>query len=278
MAHYQIEENLSTTTNQKIVSWLISVVASAIILLMLWFVHISIPNPPFENKKGALILDFGMVEETSAGRPTDGGPSPTAPKLGGDPSQGPSNNQPQSGGVGPVVTSEAQSQSPSLPPIDPPSSDRPASDNPKIKVDFSKIGKRGGKGGEGDPNGVRNGIGSTGSGKGGNNGGVTGNYGDRVTGNKGGANFSAKFTKYSMSSDFDNPATDAYGKIIARVRVECNGTYRVVEWNVSGTTWNGSDDDMISTFNKFLKRSQFEKNGEGCGESALVTLDVKKTY
>jgi hypothetical protein len=244
----------------------------------LWFVHISIPNPPFENKKGALILDFGMVEETSAGRPTDGGPSPTAPKLGGDPSQGPSNNQPQSGGVGPVVTSEAQSQSPSLPPIDPPSSDRPASDNPKIKVDFSKIGKRGGKGGEGDPNGVRNGIGSTGSGKGGNNGGVTGNYGDRVTGNKGGANFSAKFTKYSMSSDFDNPATDAYGKIIARVRVECNGTYRVVEWNVSGTTWNGSDDDMISTFNKFLKRSQFDKNGEGCGESALVTLDVKKTY
>ena len=224
MAHYQIEENLSTTTNQKIVSWLISMVASAIILFILWFVHISIPNPPFENKKGALILDFGMVEETSAGRPTDGGPSPTAPKLGGDPSQGPSNNQPQSGGVGPVVTSEAQSQAPSLPPIDPPSSDRPASDNPKIKVDFSKIGKRGGKGGEGDPNGVKNGIGSTGSGKGGNNGGVTGNYGDRVTGNKGGANFSAKFTKYSMSSDFDNPATDAYGKIIARVRVECNGT------------------------------------------------------
>ena len=278
MAHYQIEENLSTTTNQKIVSWLISLVASAIILCILWFVHISIPNPPFENKKGALILDFGMVEETSAGRPTDGGPSPTAPKLGGEPSQGPSNNQPQSGGVGPVVTSEAQSQSPSLPPIDPPSSDRPASDNPKIKVDFSKIGKRGGKGGEGDPNGGRNGIGSTGSGKGVNNGGVTGNYGDRVTGNKGGANFSAKFTKYSMSSDFDNPATDAYGKIIARVRVECNGTYRVVEWNVSGTTWNGSDEDMISTFNKFLKRSQFEKNGEGCGESALVTLDVKKTY
>ncbi len=278
MAHYQIEENLSTTTNQKIVSWLISLVASAIILFILWFVHISIPNPPFENKKGALILDFGMVEETSAGRPTDGGPSPTAPKLGGDPSQGPSNNQPQSGGVGPVVTSEAQSQSPSLPPIDPPSSDRPASDNPKIKVDFSKIGKRGGKGGEGDPNGVKNGIGSTGSGKGGNNGGVTGNYGDRVTGNKGGANFSAKFTKYSMSSDFDNPATDAYGKIIARVRVECNGTYRVIEFNVSGTTWNGTDEDMISTFNKFLKRSQFEKNGEGCGESALVTLDVKKTY
>jgi hypothetical protein len=278
MAHYQIEENLSTTTNQKIVSWLISLVASAIILCILWFVHISIPNPPFENKKGALILDFGMVEETSAGRPTDGGPSPTAPKLGGDPSQGPSNNQPQSGGVGPVVTSEAQSQSPSLPPIDPPSSDRPASDNPKIKVDFSKIGKRNGKGGEGDPNGVKNGIGSTGSGKGGNNGGVTGNYGDRVTGNKGGANFSAKFTKYKMDSDFDNPNTDAYGKIIARVKVDCNGIAAVTEWNVSGTTWNGSDEDMQKTFKAFLKRSTFAKNGDGCGESALVTLDVKKTY
>ena len=81
-----------------------------------------------------------------------------------------------------------------------------------------------------------------------------------------------------MSSDFDNPNTDAYGKIIARVRVDCNGTWKVIEWNVSGTTWNGSDDDMIATFTKFLKRSQFEKNGDGCGESALVTLDVKKTY
>ncbi len=278
MAHYQIEENLTTTTNQRVVSWIISLAASAIIFGMLWFVHISVPNPPFENKKGSLVLDFGMVEDVSAGRPTDGGPSPTAPKLGGAPSEGPSSNQPQSGGVGPVLTSEAQSENHSLPPIDPPSSDRPPSDNPKIKVDFSKIGKRSGKGGEGDPNGVNNGIGSTGSGKGGNNGGVTGNYGDRVTGNKGGANFSSKFTKYKMDSDFDNPDTDAYGKIIARVRVECSGAYRVVEWNVSGTTWNGSDDDMIATFNKFLKRSTFQKNGEGCGESALVTLDVKKTY
>lgn len=278
MSHYQIEENLTTTPQQKLVSWLISMVASAIILFILWFVHISIPNPPFENKKGVLLLDFGMVEDVSAGRPTDGGPSPTPPKLGGEPSQGPSSNQPQSGGMGQIVTSESQPQAPSLPPIDPPSSDRPPSDNPKIKVDFSKIGKRSGTGGVGDPNGIKTGAGSTGSGKGGNNGGVTGNYGDRVTGNKGGANFSAKFTKYSMSSDFDNPATDAFGKIIARVRVECNGTYRVVEWNVSGTTWNGTNEDMISTFNKFLKRSQFEKNGDGCGESALVTLDVKKTY
>jgi hypothetical protein len=145
-------------------------------------------------------------------------------------------------------------------------------------VDFTKIGKRNGTGGAGDPNGVKNGVGSTGSGKGGNNGGVTGNYGDRVTGSKGGANFSSKFTKYTMSSDYDNPSTDAFGKIIARVRVTCDGKWNVIEWNVSGTTWNGSDADMMSTFNSFLKRSHFEKNGEGCGESALVTLDVKKTY
>lgn len=252
--------------------------ASAIILGMLWFVHISIPNPPFENKKGSLVLDFGMVEDVSAGRPNDGGPSPTPPAQSGAPSEGPSSNQPQSGGVGPVVTSEAQHETPSLPPIDPPSSDRPPSDNPKIKVDFTKIGKRNGTGGVGDPNGVKSGVGSTGSGKGGNNGGVTGNYGDRLTSNKGNANFSAKFTKYSMFSDFDNPNTDAYGKIIGRVRVNCDGTWKVIEWNVSGTTWNGSEDDMIATFTKFLKRSQFEKNGDGCGESALVTLIVKKTY
>ncbi len=74
MAHYQIEENLTTTTNQRVVSWIISLAASAIIFGMLWFVHISVPNPPFENKKGSLVLDFGMVEDVSAGRPTDGGP------------------------------------------------------------------------------------------------------------------------------------------------------------------------------------------------------------
>lgn len=278
MAHYQIEENLTTTTNQRVVSWLISLTALAIILCILWFVHISIPNPPFENKKGALILDFGMVEEVSAGRPTDGGPSPTPPKLGGAPSEGPSSNQPQSGGAGPVVTSEAQPETNSLPPIDPPSSDRPPSDNPKIKVDFSKIGKRNGKGGEGDPNGVKTGSGSTGSGSGGKNGGLTGAGGNRVTGNKSGVPYSAKFTKYSMSSNYENPNTDAYGKIIARVRVNCDGTYKVVEWNASGTTWNGSDEDMMKVFNEFLRRSTFVKNGDGCGESALVTLDVKKTY
>ena len=99
-----------------------------------------------------------------------------------------------------------------------------------------------------------------------------------MTGSKGGVPFSSKFTKYKMSSGFDNPNTDAFGKIIARVRVECDGKYRVTEWNVSGTTWNGSNEDMMSTFYSFLKESYFEKNGEGCGESALVTLDVKKTY
>ena len=65
MAHYQIEENLRTTNGQRAVSWVIALIASAIILLMLYFVHISIPNPPFENKKGDLILDFGMVEDPS---------------------------------------------------------------------------------------------------------------------------------------------------------------------------------------------------------------------
>jgi hypothetical protein len=278
MAHYQIEENLRTTNGQRAVSWAIAMVASAIILLMLYFVHISIPNPPFENKKGDLILDFGMVEDPSFGRPTDGGPSPTAPKLGGDPSEGPKSNQPQSGGAGPVVTSEANPETTSLPPIDPPSSDRPASDNPKIKVDMTKIGKRGGKGGEGDPNGWKNGSGSTGSGKGGTSGGVTGNYGDRVTGNKGGKNFTNTFKKYAMTSKYENPRTDAFGVIIARVRIDCTGKYSVIEWNVKGTTWNGDDNDMMRIFRDFLNDSKFDKNGEGCGESALVTLNVTKSF
>ena len=155
---------------------------------------------------------------------------------------------------------------------------RPASDNPKIKVDFTKFGKRNGKGGEGDPNGWKNGSGSTGSGKGGNGGGVTGNYGDRVTGSKGGKNWSNTFKKYAMSSNYDNPRTDAFGVIIARVRIDCNGKWSVIEWNVKGTSWNGDDDDMMRIFRDFLNDSHFEKNGEGCGESALVTLNVTKSF
>ncbi len=278
MAHYQIEENLRTTNGQRAVSWVIALIASAIILLMLYFVHISIPNPPFENKKGDLILDFGMVEDPSFGRPTDGGPSPTAPKLGGNPSEGPKSNQPQSGGAGPVVTSEAQPESASLPPIDPPSSNRPASDNPKIKVDMTKIGKRGGKGGEGDPNGWKNGSGSTGSGKGGTSGGVTGNYGDRVTGNKGGKNWNSTFTKYIMTSEYENPRNVGTGVIVAMVTIDCNGKYSVKEWEVKGTTWVGEVEDMKRIFRDFLNASTFKKNGEGCGESALVTLNVTRSY
>lgn len=143
---------------------------------------------------------------------------------------------------------------------------------------MTKIGKRGGKGGEGDPNGWKNGSGSTGSGKGGTSGGVTGNYGDRVTGSKVGKNWSTTFKKYKMESEYDNPRTDAFGVIIARVRIDCTGKYSVVEWNVKGTSWNGDDGDMMRIFRDFLNESTFAKNGEGCGESALVTLNVTKSF
>lgn len=278
MAHYEIENELKTTLEQRVVSWLISIVASALILFILYFAHISIPNPPFENKKGVLELDFGMIEDPSFGRPTDGGPSPNPPKIGGNPSQGPQTNQMPSGGQGEIITNEADQSVANLPPIDPPTSDRPASENPKIKVDFSKIGKRNGKGGEGDPNGLKNGIGSTGSGKGGNKGGVTGNYGDRVTTNKGKGLFSHKFGNYDLNSTVDKVDADGVGPIVARVSVDCNGIWKVTGWNATGTNYSGSDPNMKMVFTDFLRRSHFTRTGDKCPESALVTLNIKKTY
>ena len=52
----------------------------------------------------------------------------------------------------------------------------------------------------------------------------------------------------------------------------------MIEWNVKGTTWNGDDNDMMRIFRDFLNDSKFDKNGEGCGESALVTLNVTKSF
>jgi hypothetical protein len=62
MSHYVIEENLSTTREQKFASVGLSLIVSAVIIAFLYFMHIVVPNPPFEVKSGEVELDFGLQE------------------------------------------------------------------------------------------------------------------------------------------------------------------------------------------------------------------------
>jgi len=94
--------------------------------------------------------------------------------------------------------------------------------------------------------------------------------------------FSSEFIKYELVSTLDrsdikklNPSPVGFGKIVAEVRVECDGTYKIVKWK-EGTTWSGEGDEMQKIFKDFLDRSKFEKKGDDCGERGIVTLEVEK--
>ncbi|MCC7296695.1 MAG: hypothetical protein IT244_00060 [Bacteroidia bacterium] len=269
MSSYIIENNLSTSTNEKLTSGGLALVITAGLILILWFLRISVSNPPFDVKQGVVLLDFGMVDG-GFGAPDQGGPSPTPPAQGGETGDD-GGGQTQAGGFGDIVNNDAVKNAPSLPPINPPASTSPSVD-PRLKN--RKIGTRTGNGQPGDPNGFPGGSGRTGSGTGGNNGGVTGNGGKRP-GGVGNGVFSYNFTNFKLSSTVTKVNADGEGNIVCRVSVDCGGRASVIEYGSRGTTYTGSESNMKQVFDYFLSRSSFSKIGEKCPESGLVTLTVK---
>ena len=90
--------------------------------------------------------------------------------------------------------------------------------------------------------------------------------------------FATTFSKYSITSNYRYTQTDVYGTIVARVKIGCDGNWSVVEWNVKGTSWYGGENEMTRVFRDFIKESKFYKIGDNCGETALITLNVRKTF
>lgn len=276
MAFYVVEEKLSSTTKEKLTSGVLSIVISSGIIMLLWFLHITVPNPPFDVKQGVVILDFGLVDG-GFGAPDQGGPSPTPPAEGG-PNGEEGGSPTQAGGMGAVVTNDgANPKTVSLPPIDPPASTTPSVD-PRLKNRLGKVGKRTGSGQPGDPKGWEGGSGNTGSGGTNNTGGVHGDGTGTRPGGKGSGVFSYKFTNYKLSSSVRTVNADGEGDIVCRVSVDCAGRPSVIEYGSRGTTYTGSGANMRAVFDYFLGNSTFTKVGERCPESGLVTLTVKTGY
>jgi hypothetical protein len=271
MSHYIVEEKLDSTQGQKISSGLMATVITALLLGILWFVRITMPNPPLDLKEGVLELDMGVVDG-GFGDPNSGGPSPTPPALGDNSGDG-GGSPDVSGGEGKVVTNEGEN-SVKLPPIDPPK--RGDQTDPNLAKRL-KVGKRSGTGSqdEGNPNGWVGGKGKTGSGKGGNDGGITGDKSGTNPGNKGKGFISAKFNNFKLISDVEQVQAEGSGLIIYEVRVECNGSFRILGGEVSGSNYTGSDSKAV--FISVLSRSSFKKIGENCPEQGFVTVNVKKS-
>ncbi|MBL7811136.1 MAG: hypothetical protein JNL57_02845 [Bacteroidetes bacterium] len=267
---YVVEEKLISTPRIRLTSGVLSLLVTAIIVLLLFFLRIYVPDPPFETKKGELELDFGMVDG-GFGQPDQGGPSPTPPAQGSDAGDGGSPSQ--AGGQGEVVNNDG-TDNVALPPIKPPASTKPSED-PNLKARLGKIGKRTGTGTTGDPNGWPGGSGTTGSGKGGNNGGVTGD-GGKKPGARGNGLYSTNFTNFRLNSSVTKVDNDGWGNIVVRLRVNCEGKPSILSWNEPGTTYTGTDANMRAVFTYFLSHSYFTKTGETCPESGLVTLTVKQ--
>lgn len=269
---YVIEENLTTSTNEKLTSGGLALLITAALIFILWFLHITVPNPPFEVKQGVVLLDFGLVDG-GFGQPDQGGPSPTPPAQGGPQEAGGGSTAP-AGGFGNIVTNDGVKNTPALPPIDPPASTTPSMD-PRLK-DRLKVGTRTGNGQPGTPNGFPGGSGTTGSGPGGSSGGVTGSGGNKP-GGAGNGVFSYNFTHFKLSSSVTKVNADGEGNIVCRVSVDCAGRASVIEYSSRGTTYTGSQSNLRQVFDYFLSRSTFTKIGEKCPESGLVTLTVKTT-
>lgn len=275
MSHYVIEKNLTTTTSQKVRSGFVSVAISALLIFLLWFMKITVPNPPFENKTGELELDFGM-EEVSYGKPDEGGPSETPPAKGGE-NVDASSATPEAkatGGPGEIVNSTDPTETTEYPSIAPPESSTPQVKPTKPVRDLKAlVGKRG-NGQVGLENGIEGGKGDKGFGDG-KVPGIQGAGGTRVTKNRGNGFFTAKgFTSYELNSNVKRVDADGVGEIVARVRVGSDGKAHIVSILPEGT-YTGSAGNARKVMEYFLSHSNFIKVGDKISESGTITLNIK---
>jgi hypothetical protein len=277
MRNYVIDSHLGTSSKEKWASAGISAVITCIIVFLMYYLHIRVPNPPFQTKNGELMLDFGL-EEVSYGRPTDGGPSAFPPaKGGGETSEAISTPNPStpSGGQGDIVNTTDAAEEMALPPIDPPASSTPAV-NSRLQGLSSKIGKRTGTSSNGDPNGIEGGQGNVGFGGTTNNGGVFGNGGKRTTRNTGNGFYTAKgFANHTITSDVKKVEADGVGEIHASVTVPCSGAPYVKSILPSGN-YSGTSANAKAVIAYFLSKSKFIKDGEKCPETGTIILNIKK--
>ncbi len=267
MAHYIVEEKLDSTPGEKAKSAVLSLFISALLIGLLWFMHISMPNPPFEVKEGVLELDMGIVDG-GFGNPNDGGASQTPPAKGDNGGDG-GGNPVQSGGEGKVITNDGE-ENLNLPPIDPPKTGDELDPNLAKRL---QVGKRKGGGQEGTPNGWKNGKGTAGTGGGEDNGGIKGDGTGDKPGNKGKGLVSARFTNFKLISDVEQVQSQGTGTIVFEVRVDCYGNFKILGGEAAGTTYNGGDAKAV--FMSVLSRSTFKKTGETCPETGKVSVTIR---
>lgn len=274
MSHYVIEKHLSTTVPQKIKSGIVSLSISALLIFLLWFMRISVPNPPFENKTGELELDFGM-EEVSYGKPDEGGPSETPPAKGGENVEAVASTPDAraTGGPGEVVNSTDPAETTEYPSISPPESSNPQVNGKKVRDIKALVGKRG-NGKEGLENGIDGGQGNKGFGDG-KIPGIQGNGGSRVTKNRGNGFFTAKgFTSYEINSNVKRVDYEGVGEISARVRIGSDGRPHIVSI-LPGGNFTGSASNARKIMEYFLANSKFIKIGDQNDESGTITLNIR---
>jgi hypothetical protein len=270
---YVVEEKLDSKPSEKITSGAISLVLTALLIGLLWFMKISLPNPPFETKKeGVVELDLGMIDG-GYGNPNDGGPSLTPPAQG-DNSGDDGGTPTPTGGEGRVITNAGENTV-KLPATDPPKrSEDPEEAALKARL---KIGKRTGSSSssEGNPNGWPGGTGRTGSGGGTNTGGVRGDGTGSNPGNRGKGLVSAYFTNFRLQSDVEEVKdAQGFGDIVYEVKVECDGSFKILPGEVRGFNYNGGDAKRV--FTEVLNRSSFRRLGETCPETGKVAITIKK--
>jgi hypothetical protein len=263
MSLYVIEKKLSSTVQEKMTSAFLALAITAMLVFLMWFIKIIVPNPPFETKQGVVEVQLDIPQMNVASEAGGSGDEEVAHGE-----HGGGGNPEPAGGIGKVITS-TEPDNTNYPPIKPPTTD---GTNSTLKDKLKGVGNRKGK--PGDPNSTSEtggdwrsktpggGAGGSGGWKGPGSGGGTGLY-------------SYNFTNYTMNSTLRTVNADGTGTIVCRVSVDCGGNWSVVEYSSRGTTYNGSPSGLQKVVTSFLHSATFQRIGDKCPESGYISIEVK---
>ena len=274
---FQIENDRKEGEN-RLGGWAVTISVHAAILLILFFVYITPPNPPFEDNQGGMTVNYGTsdvgtgdVQPFTAVPVTVQQVAESTPQSQPDASTSPDNLETQNTEDAPVVVEKKDVKKPKdkpnpdammKPKPKSTASTAPPTPKPQVNKDAMFPGAHGkpnnshgdgegkGQGDQGDPTGDPNSKNYHGSGTG--NG--PGHGGDGL----GDGNVRLTGRKLRSRPPVSNPCDALRGKVVISINVNREG--RVVDTKFSQSGSTSSDDCLVATARAAAMKYTFDAN------------------